>query len=168
LLIDGTKIVLATTNTEPFGRGFRDRLDTAPATVSITFSKPINTFALRISYVFPPDEFLTDFNIGLPDKLTGTLGVVDGVVTSTVPGDSGRGELAWSNINTTTVSFTIGNIESSTIKPALAVDGFAISMVPEPKNRAQSNRDAKSDVPENPFEFLLDLIPESMPSPSDK
>ena len=153
VLIDGTSVVLTTTNTQPFSKGFRDLLNTGPATVLLEFSQPIKEFALKISYVYPPDEFLTDFNIGLPDLLTGSLGVVDGVVTSTVPGDGGRGELIWSNINTTIISFTIGNIESSRVSPALAIDGFALAPAPKPNGL---------------LDFLIDFIPVSVPSPSEK
>lgn len=128
---DGIQVTLTTTNTQPFASGFRDLLNTGPASVVIEFSEPVLAFALSISYVLPPDEFLTDFNIGMPDILTQTLGVVDGVVTSTVPGDGGRGELIWSNINTTRIRFTIGNLPDSTRLPALAVDRFAFVVLPQ-------------------------------------
>lgn len=129
LNLGGIDIVLATENTEPFQTGFRDLLNTGPAPVSLVFSEAVQEFELNISFVLPPDEFLTDFNIGLPDELTGTLAVVDGVVTSTQPGDNGFGSLKWTGLDTTVISFTIGNLPNSVAFPATAIDSFSFETV---------------------------------------
>ncbi len=129
--IGGTTVTLTTTNTQPFGStSFRDLLDTNPATVTFEFSAPINEFALVISRVFPPDEFLTNFNIGDPTILTGDLVNIGGDITSSQPGDFGAGSLIWSGINTSIVSFIIGNDPLSQVAPALAIDEFGINAVP--------------------------------------
>lgn len=131
--LDGIEITLTTTNTQPFGIGsFRDLINTDPAFVTFTFSDPISVFELAVSRILPPDEFLTDFNIGLPTLLTGDLVILDGVITSSQSGDFGDGTLYWSGLNTTSVTFTIGNLPDSTAGPALAVDEFGIHAVPVP------------------------------------
>ncbi|MFK8016469.1 MAG: thrombospondin type 3 repeat-containing protein [Gammaproteobacteria bacterium] len=127
--IAGIVIVLTSSNTEPWLNGFRDLTNTDPAPVTIVFSEPVREFRLDISFVLPPDEYLTDFNVGLPDELSGTLGIVNGVVTSTQPGDGGFGSLQWSNLNTNVISFTIENLSGSTAAPATAIDSFAFTTV---------------------------------------
>ena len=131
--LGGIDVTLTTSNTQPFGfRSFRDLLNTDPAFVTFSFSAPISEFVLTISRVLPPEEFLTDFNIGSPTSLTGDLVNIGGEITSSKPGDFGTGSLFWSGLNTTEVSFTIGNLASSTAAPALAVDEFGINAVPIP------------------------------------
>ena len=131
--LGGIDVTLTTSNTQPFGfSSFRDLLNTDPAFVTFAFSAPISEFVLTISRVLPPDEFLTDFNIGDPTSLTGDLVNIGGEITSSIPGDLGTGSLIWSGLNTTDVSFTIGNLSSSTAAPALAVDEFGINAVPIP------------------------------------
>lgn len=131
--LGGIDVTLTTSNTQPFGfSSFRDLLNTDPAFVTLSFSAPISEFVLTISRVFPPDEFLTGFNIGDPTSLTGDLVNIGGEITSSKPGDFGTGSLIWSGFNTTEVSFTIGNPASSTVAPALAVDEFGINAVPIP------------------------------------
>ncbi len=126
------EVTLTTSNTQPFGAtSFRDLLNTDPAFVTFSFDKPISEFFLSISFVLPPDEFLTDFNIGDPTTLTGDLVNIGGQITSSVPGDRGDGTLSWTGLDTTIVSFTIGNIPTSTRAPALAVDEFGIDAAPE-------------------------------------
>ena len=132
-IIDGIEVTLTTTNTQPFGtRAFRDLLNTSPSFVTFDFSSAISEFQLSVSRILPPDEFLTDFNIGLPALLTGDLVILDGVITSSQPGDFGDGTLYWSGLNTTSVTFTIGNLLDSTARPALAVNEFGINAVPVP------------------------------------
>lgn len=131
--LGGIEVTLTTSNTQPFGfNSFRDLLNTDPAFVTLSFSAPISEFVLTISRVLPPDEFLTDFNIGAPTSLTGDLVDIGGEITSSKPGDFGTGSLFWSGLNTTEVSFTIGNLASSTAAPALAIDEFGINAVPIP------------------------------------
>lgn len=134
-IIGGVEVTLTTTNTEGFGSySFRDQLNTDPAYVEFTFSVPITEFVLSIGRVFPSEEFLSNFNIGDPSTLTGDLVIEDGEVTSSVPGDYGAGSLVWSGINTTTISFTIGNLSSYTQSqpPALSINEFGINAVPVP------------------------------------
>jgi len=121
-------VTLTTTNTQPFGStSFRDLLNTAPSLVTFEFSAPVSEFSLTVSRILPPDEFLTDFNIGDPTTLTGDLINIGGDVTSSQPGDFGTGSLIWSRINTSIITFTIGNDPLSTAHPALAIDEFGIS-----------------------------------------
>lgn len=129
--LGGVEVTLSTTNTQPFGAtSFRDLLNTDPAFVTFSFDKPIKEFFLSISFVLPPDEFLTDFNIGDPTSLTGDLVNLGGLITSSVPGDGGTGTLIWTGLNTTTVNFTIGNVLTSTQLFALGVDEFRIDAAP--------------------------------------
>ena len=126
--VGGIDVILTTTNTQPFGgASFRDLLNTDPSLVTFEFSAPVSEFSLTISRVLPPDEFLTNFNIGNPTSLTGDLINVGGDITSSKPGDFGTGSLFWSGINTSVISFTIGNDPLSTASPALALDEFGIS-----------------------------------------
>lgn len=133
--LGGIGVTVTTTNTEPFGgTSFRDQLNTDPSLVTFVFSAPVTEFSLTISRVRPPEEFLTGFNIGDPTTLTGDLVNIGGNITSSVPGDFGTGSLIWTGINTSIISFTIGNDPTSALSPALAVDAFGISRgsVPAP------------------------------------
>jgi hypothetical protein len=133
--LGGVRVVVATTNTETFPtlRLFRDlAVNTDPATVSFTFSSLISGFALDIDRVNAPDEFLTGFNIGLPNILTGDLINVGGRITTSRNDDLGSGRLLWTGISTNVVSFTIGNDPASQLFPAINVVGFGINTVPEP------------------------------------
>lgn len=123
-LFDGVLIGLDSINMELVGYSIRDTLDTNSAKVSLTFDEPINYFRLEVSYVLPPDEFLTGFNLGLPTQTTGDLVVQDDIVTSNVPGDNGAGSLIWEGINVQEVNFEIGNLAESTAYPALVIDAF--------------------------------------------
>lgn len=59
--VDGVKVTLTTTNTERFGTGFRDKVDTKrPAEVTFDFEPPIREFHLRVSYV-REDEWIRNF-----------------------------------------------------------------------------------------------------------
>lgn len=92
--VGGVDVTLTTTNTQPFGStAFRDLLNTDPSMVTFEFSAPISEFALTVSRVLPPDEFLTGFNIGAPTTLSGDLINVGGDITSSRPGDFGAGSL---------------------------------------------------------------------------
>ncbi len=133
--LGSTDVTLTTTNTQPFGSSsFRDLLNTDPSLVTFEFSAPITEFSLTISRVLPPDEFLTNFNIGAPTILTGDLVNIGGDITSSQPGDFGTGTIVWSGINTSLITFTIGNDPLSTANPALAINEFGIdtTLVSEP------------------------------------
>jgi hypothetical protein len=131
--LGGIDVTLTTSNTQPFGSSsFRDLLNTSPAPVSFAFSAPISEFTLTVSRILPPDEFLTGFNIGNPTSLSGDLANIGGVITSSVPGDFGTGTLSWTGLDTTSITFIIGNLASSTRAPALAVDSFSINSAPNP------------------------------------
>ncbi len=131
ITLGSTDVTLTTTNTQPFGgTSFRDLLNTDPSLVSFEFSAPITEFSLTVSRVLPPDEFLTNFNIGAPTTLTGDLVNIGGDITSSQPGDFGTGTLIWSGINTSIITFTIGNDPLSTASPALAINQFGIDATP--------------------------------------
>lgn len=119
-------VMLVTTNTQPFGpTAFRDLTDTNPANVTFTFTRAISAFYLEVSRVHP-DELITNFNIGVPLSLSGTLVNLGGNITTSGTNDFGFGQLGWTGLNTTVVSFTISNVPGSTVAPALAVNRFGI------------------------------------------
>lgn len=122
-------IALSTSNTEPFSYGLRDRLNTDPSYVTMEFSQPISSFQINVSYVLKDYEFLSDFSMGLPSRVTGTLSVVDGLVTSSIAGDNGYGSLIWNNLNTTRINFCICNLPDKEIYPALWLESFSYEVV---------------------------------------
>lgn len=130
-LIGGVCVTLVTTNTEPYGRAsFRDRLNTDPAEVTLTFSAPIVSFHLDVSRL-RADELLTDFSIGAPTALESRDGrtahsLVDhgGSISTSRPGDDGQGRLVWTGLRTDAVRLTIWNTAGARNAPALAVDAF--------------------------------------------
>ncbi|MFK7888673.1 MAG: hypothetical protein AB8G16_17590 [Gammaproteobacteria bacterium] len=130
-LFAGILISMDTLNMESVGHSIRDNLDTSTAKVSLSFEEPIEYFRLDVSYVLPPDEFLTAFSLGLPSKVTGDLIVKGDIVTSNVPGDNGAGTLIWEGLNTKDVYFEIGNLPDSTALPALVIDTFGFRAVAE-------------------------------------
>ncbi|MFN0067693.1 MAG: hypothetical protein ACKVYV_08665 [Limisphaerales bacterium] len=122
----GVQVTIVTTNTEPnpgSPNAFRDFANTEPALVSFTFSAPIDDFYLDVSFV-RADEMLTDFNIGQPISLSGTLVNVTGSVTTGGADDNGFGRLTWRGIHTNLVTFTIGNFPNPGLSPALAIERF--------------------------------------------
>ena len=129
---DGNVVNIVTTNTEKFGStAFRDLLNTDSALVTITFSNNVSEFHLDVAYVFPDEEWLTDFNIGMPDQLDGTLIESNGVVTTSGSDDNGYGRLSWFGLNTNAISFIIGNSTtySTPLPPAVAVTQFGASTI---------------------------------------
>ncbi|MGE3934320.1 MAG: hypothetical protein AB7F67_13770 [Rhodospirillaceae bacterium] len=129
--IGGVCVTLATANTEPYGRtAFRDRMNTDPAQVTLTFSATISGFQLDVSRV-RADELLTDFSIGEPTMLVSrdgghkhSLVSREGRITTTSDGDYGQGRMLWTGLHTDTVRFTIWNTPRARNLPALAVDAF--------------------------------------------
>ncbi|MFT7465423.1 MAG: hypothetical protein ACI9EF_003790, partial [Pseudohongiellaceae bacterium] len=128
----GVPIALTSTSTEPWGAtAFRDNLSLNPAEVDFVFTSPISEFHLDVSFV-KADEFLTNFSLGAPDSLTGTLVNIAGRVTTSGSDDLGFGRLSWTNINVLTVGFTI-DAEASASAPALAVNQFGFALgAPQP------------------------------------
>jgi len=137
--IGGVTITLVTDNTEPAAQNsFRDFVNESPAQVTFTFGVPISRFYLDVSRV-SPSELLTGFNIGNPtffsawnDTDTNTLVNQSGNVTSGGTNDFGLGRLNWTGINTTVVSFTIGNLPNpEPPSPALNVNRFGFRVFPD-------------------------------------
>ena len=123
--LDGVVVALTSTQTEPFSASsFRDNLSLNPASVDFVFSEPISEFHLDVSFV-RMDEFLTDFNIGSPSSLSGTLVENAGKVTTSGLNDNGFGRLSWFGLSTLTVSFTI-DADGTGSFPALAVNRFGL------------------------------------------
>lgn len=127
-IFNGVLVTLDSLHTEPFGYSIRDLLDTETAKIELVFDEPIDYFRLDVSYVLPPDEFLTNFNIGLPTRTTGSMEIIDGVVTSNIPGDNGAGALIWEGFSMTNIYFEIQNLPESTVMPALAIDSFGFRL----------------------------------------
>lgn len=133
-VVAGIQVVLATTNTEPFGlTSFRDLIDESVAQLDFSFDALVSDFSLSVSRVHP-DEFLADFSLGEPDVLSGTLAFVDGRVTTTGVDDFGFGTLTWSAINVSQLSLSIGNLPNpQPAAGAISVDSFSITPVPAPQ-----------------------------------
>jgi len=124
--LSGVTVLLVSTNTQPYtSTSFRDDLTSNPATVTMTFSTPVSEFHLDVIFV-RSDEFLTGFNIGAPNILTGTLVNNGGLITTSLPfpNDSGMGTLSWTNLSATTISFTVGGPAGG----ALAMEQFGIGV----------------------------------------
>jgi len=121
--VGGVTLRLSSEETEPFSTSsFRDLIGADTATVTFTFDAPITEFELSVSFV-RNDEFLDEFNIGVPDALTGDLiETPDGITTSRAD-DAGSGTLSWTGLNVTEISFEIDTPGGS----ALAVDSFGIT-----------------------------------------
>lgn len=124
--ISSVLVTLSSTVTQPFGTtSFRDLVSDADATVKFEFSKAISEFSLSVSRV-RDDEFLTSFNIGDPDTLSGTLSFTPSGVGTVSPGDFNQGKLTWAGLNTTTVEFTIETADGA----ALALNEFSFDADP--------------------------------------
>ena len=128
-LFEGMLVSIDTMNMESVGYSIRDQLNTSSAKISLTFDEPIEYFRLNVSYVLPPDEFLTGFSLGLPDTVTDDLIVKGDIVTSRAPGDNGEGALIWNNLDVREVYFEIGNLPESEVLPALVIDSFGFRAV---------------------------------------
>lgn len=124
--LGGVTVTLSSTTTEPFGAtSFRDTVSDEDATVRLEFSEAISSFDLAVSRV-RNDEFLTDFNIGDPDSISGTLAFTASGVGTVQAGDFNTGTLSWTGLNTTLIEFGITTANGA----ALALDSFTIDASP--------------------------------------
>jgi len=120
--LGGVVVTLTSTETEPFvPAGFRDLLTVEPATVTFTFSKAIDLFSLDVTRV-RADEFLTNFNIGDPNSLTGSIDFTPSGVGTLNAGDFNAGTLSWTGLNTTEITFEIQTPNAT----ALALNSFSL------------------------------------------
>ena len=123
-VLSGVTVTLSSTVTQPFGgTAFRDLTTDEDATVKLEFSQEISEFSLDVTRV-RADEFLTNFNIGNPDSLSGTLAFTpNGGVGTLLPGDFNAGTLSWTNLNTSVIEFGIETANGA----ALALNAFSIN-----------------------------------------
>ena len=110
--IGGVTVTMTTTGMYPIGGGIYGPMpdNTTRATVQLSFSKKITEFHLDATHA-RNDEFISGFNIGLPQQLTGDLQNRLGRISTALPypNDAGRGSMIWRNLNTNTVTFNISS-----------------------------------------------------------
>jgi len=124
--LSGVTVTLSSTVTQPFGStSFRDLVSGEDASVKFVFSEAISEFSLDVSRV-RADEFLTNFNIGNPDNLSGTLAQTTSGVGTVLSGDFNSGTLSWNGLNTQLIEFDITTANGA----ALAVDSFSFDATP--------------------------------------
>jgi hypothetical protein len=121
------RVNLSTTHTVARGGGaFRNEVASTGegrnATVTFTFDRPLSTFDVRVSDV-DPDDFLADFNVGSPPRLSGGLiQTADGRVTAGPGGKAAAGVLSWSEMGTTSeVRFVVRAAAGSVVVEAFRV-----------------------------------------------
>lgn len=129
------RVTLSTTNTISGGNAIRSDSGRDPgggragrdAAVTFAFDRPILTLDVKVSEI-DPDDFLADFNVGSPPRLSGGLiQTADGRVTAGPGSKAATGVLSWSEFGTVSeVRFVLRSAPGGTI----VMDAFRVSCRP--------------------------------------